>query len=58
MDVITYIFIQSSIFLGYWFKPNDFAGREAHYEINMIRSFGYLVDIVTETVPLGEEDLG
>jgi hypothetical protein len=56
-DLMPYILIQSSIFLRYGLKPNDFTGREAHYKINMAHRLCNLIDIMAKTMPFGEEDL-
>ncbi len=43
--------------MGYRLKPDDFASRKAHYQVNMCLTFGDFIDIMTEAVTLGEKNL-
>ena len=53
-----YVFVQTSIFLRYWLEPDDFTGGEPHDDIHMVRGLGNLVNVMTETMSLGEQNLG
>jgi hypothetical protein len=54
----TYVLIQAGILLRHGFVPDDVTGRETHDDINMVRSFGRLVDVVAQRVRFREKYLG
>ncbi len=54
----THIFVQTSIFLAYGFKPDDLTSRESHDKIYMVCCFGGLIYVVAKTMPFSEENLG
>jgi hypothetical protein len=57
-DILTYILVQSCVFLAYGFEPDNFSSRESHDEVDVIGCFSDLVDIMAKTMSLGEQNLG
>jgi hypothetical protein len=57
-DILTYILVQSCVFLAYRFKPDNFSSRESHDKVDVIGCFSDLVDIMAKTMSLGEQNLG
>ncbi len=55
---MTYILVQPRVFLAYRFEPDNFSSGEPHDEIDMIGCFSDLVDIMAQTMTLGEQNLG
>lgn len=54
---MTYVFVDTGILLREGLKPHDVSRGRAHDDVEMIRPFGGEVDIVTQHVGLGEENL-
>ena len=54
---MTCILVDSCVFLRKCFKPHDVGCRSSHDDVQMIRSLCEWVDVMTEHMRLGEEDL-
>jgi hypothetical protein len=54
----TYIFIDSRVLLRYRLVPDDVACRKAHHQVDVCRALGFLIDVMTQRMSFGEENLG